>query len=531
MRPLLPLSTLALPSSTSKTTSRGRNTKGCDSCQRTRHSEVQHRLVHSTCHLATLFVFAVVLLGVTGTCGWVGWLMYARHNAYAQSVFAPALVPVPRFVEPLVPAFVPDSNFSFVQAQADLDVRLQTLNLPPSTLPCDESLSNSTFATRRYTPLTTSGPYLVAINLYNSQHVIPTLARTLLEVAEFLGPRNVHVSIFENGSTDNTTLALAHVAAALTAVRVEHTIKSDTRVTDWKRVDRIDQLAIYRNVALSPVVAGLDDRPFRDVVFINDVFAGPIDVLELLLQRREQHADAACAIDWKETSGFLSRWGAQSVKMYDNWVTRSITGNMLRNRVDIWNQARHGIEELYDPGIDAPSRDRLRRGLPVPVYSCWNGMLALDAEPFTSTRVNPQARERIGPVSSSSAAELRSSHEPTMFRTALNVPGECAASECKTIARDFWARGYNRWIIVPTVRVTYSESVYSHPHLIGIATRLRNFLQAEAKLPTLPSHLSPTIDWSLPEWRAPESVVCWSWARGFHIDLPWWRSTKEKPWR
>ncbi|GAA5830920.1 hypothetical protein JCM3766R1_006174 [Sporobolomyces carnicolor] len=504
---------------------------------RARKGLSEHRLgTGALLQLATLFVLCLVLLLGIGTCSWVGWFMYTRHNAYAQSVFSPSLRPLPRAVESLVSPF-DKSIRDLASVGSELDRRLLALNLPPSSLPSPTLAAkshldpNATFA-NRYSELPRAGPYLLALNLYDSQTVLPTLSKTLVSVSDWLGRDNVHISIFENGSRDNTTLALAHLAAALTSLGVRHTVVSDPRSTDWKRVDRIDQLAIYRNVALEPVAEGLDGRDFEDVLFVNDVFVGPTDVLELLWQRREQVADAACAIDWRRTKGFMSEWGAQSVKFYDNWVTRSIRGNMLRSRLDIFAEGRNGVEELFDPDEDAPSRDRLQHGLPVPVYSCWNGMIAMSAEPFRTTIVNPRFDTREGPMGVVPAS-LRPAAAPTVFRTALNAAGECAASECKTVAKDFWSRGYNRWIIVPTVRATYDEPTYSHPHLLDLVDRARDFIAYEATrtFASLPPHLSPTIDWSLPAFRAPSSVMCWKWARGWHIDLPSWRSTREAAWK
>lgn len=375
---------------------------------RARKGLSEHRLgTGALLQLATLFVLCLVLLLGIGTCSWVGWFMYTRHNAYAQSVFSPSLRPLPRAVESLVSPF-DKSIRDLASVGSELDRRLLALNLPPSSLPSPTLAAkshrdpNATFA-NRYSELPRAGPYLLALNLYDSQTVLPTLSKTLVSVSDWLGRDNVHISIFENGSRDNTTLALAHLAAALTSLGVRHTVVSDPRSTDWKRVDRIDQLAIYRNVALEPVAEGLDGRDFEDVLFVNDVFVGPTDVLELLWQRREQVADAACAIDWRRTKGFMSEWGAQSVKFYDNWVsvsraavfdpslwcdvlaltvrlrsrnslpaqvTRSIRGNMLRSRLDIFAEGRNGVEELFDPDEDAPSRDRLQHGLPVPVCAC-----------------------------------------------------------------------------------------------------------------------------------------------------------------
>ena len=49
-----------------------------------------------------------------------------------------------------------------------------------------------------------SHKYFFAINLYNSFDIIPDLFATLFRVASILGYHNVFVSIYENGSTDQT---------------------------------------------------------------------------------------------------------------------------------------------------------------------------------------------------------------------------------------------------------------------------------------------------------------------------------------
>jgi len=154
----------------------------------------QHRLKvegNGLLQLATLFLLCVVTLLGLGTCGWVGWFMYTRHNAYAQSVFSPSLQPNPQTLEPLVPPFGSNlpTNPSLFDAQSQLDERLLSLSLPPSTLSSPALSapshfdSNTTLATR-YSSLPSSGPYLFALNLYNSQTVIPTLAQTLLSVSD-----------------------------------------------------------------------------------------------------------------------------------------------------------------------------------------------------------------------------------------------------------------------------------------------------------------------------------------------------------
>lgn len=52
---------------------------------------------------------------------------------------------------------------------------------------------------------------------------------------------------------------------------------------------------------------------------------------------------------------------------------------MLRPRVDILSELRDGRSELFDRPGEEPSRSLFALGAAVPVYSCWNGMVVLDA--------------------------------------------------------------------------------------------------------------------------------------------------------
>ncbi|GAA5839126.1 hypothetical protein JCM11251_003683 [Rhodosporidiobolus azoricus] len=552
-----------------------------------------------------LYTLLVAILSLTVffalfILGWSAHVMYSRHNAYAQAVFAQPMVPEPRLVEGGVPAFPQWMRANQTKRrgedvvheeaeeedawekqrvsaiQAEIDSRFHALNLPLSTaLPCatieddavllsrylalggiaSSSLSSTTYAR--------SGTTFFALNLYNSEKVLPSLSRALIALSSFLEPETVHVSIFENGSTDNTTVALAHLAAALTALGTPHTILSEPDSTPWDKVDRIAQLSIYRNIALLPLsnltatfpsvppTSSTSQEP-EDVVFINDVFVCPRDVLELLFQRRVQKADAACAMDWRENKGLAKRWNG-SVKFYDNWVSRSLTGHLFRFKFDILGEWRNGVKELFDQPGEEYSKARWQKGLPVPVYSCWNGVLALSAAPFLSASISPR-------YASSSASyhpdhwqrpmPISAGDRPVRFRSALTTKGECSASECKTLARDFWTRGFDRWIVVPTVRVTYDLAAYLHPQLVALSSlnppsfsklsllepratsssATPSSAEAPVSLSAVESSdpdLDERIHWS--SLTPPSAIVCFAWARGWHIDLEWWRATLERP--
>uniref|UniRef100_A0A0K3CBJ4 Delta-aminolevulinic acid dehydratase n=1 Tax=Rhodotorula toruloides TaxID=5286 RepID=A0A0K3CBJ4_RHOTO len=508
-------------------------------------------------------ILAASILALAAVLAALASLVYLRHFRTVYRVYEDPLVPDPREVEGMVGRFprslarsasemeepVGPLAWRLQAIEDELQARFDGMGLPGMTsLPCAGISVNDTSLTSRYSALRQTGPSeprqgktLLALNLYNSEDVLPTLSHALLTVTSFLDPSTVHVSIFENGSTDNTTLALAHLAAALTALGASHTILSDPRKTNWKAVDRIAQLAVYRNVVLAPLER---DEDFDDIVFINDVFVCPSDILELIFQRKAQEADAACATDWIANKGWASRLNPD-VRFYDSWVSRSLSGETLRRQEDFLATLRKGVNVLFDQPGEERYKARWDKGLPVPVYSCWNGLLALDAQPFTSTSISPRYDLSSSLPSSSRKSWPRdspiASTEPARFRSALNNPGECAASECKLIAKDFWSRGFDRWLvrhflpssfersfdretleqIVPSVRVTYSEPVYSNPSLLSLSS-----LHPPSPSPTLDAE--ERIDW--PSYTPPEEVVCWAWTPGPHVDFEWARAVWERPY-
>lgn len=57
----------------------------------------------------------------------------------------------------------------------------------------------------RYASLRRSNSTIfLALNLQNSAEILPTLIQELPSILEFLGPHRVHVSVYENGSEDET---------------------------------------------------------------------------------------------------------------------------------------------------------------------------------------------------------------------------------------------------------------------------------------------------------------------------------------
>ncbi len=267
--------------------------------------------------------------------------------------------------------------------------------------------------------------YYFAINLYNSFDIIPDLFAALFRVASILGYHNVFVSIYENGSTDQTKALLRIFDALTRSVGMRVTIRTSTR-TRGAFNHRIEYLAEVRNSAFVPLheLRDSEGEYFDSIVFMNDILPCVDDLLELIWQSRMNNAGITCAAD------YMYHEEMQSPVFYDNWVARDINGTALENAP--FEKVFHHQESAL----------RWQRHLPVQVQSCWNGIAVLDPAPFYSP---PHVR----------------------FRMAKITEGECSASECSLICNDYWEAGYGRIMMVPRVKLAYdSVSADSQEFLI-----------------------------------------------------------------
>jgi alpha-1,3-mannosyltransferase len=81
------------------------------------------------------------------------------------------------------------------------------------------------------------------------------------------------------------------------------------------------------------------------------------------------------------------------------------------------------------------SAERVKKGLPLPVQCCWNGMAAFSALPFKQ------------------GIKIRS-----------HLAGECAASECSLLCDDMHRMGYRNVMVDPSVRVAYKADDFNRMH-------------------------------------------------------------------
>lgn len=141
--------------------------------------------------------------------------------------------------------------------------------------------------------------YFIAINLYNSFDVIPDLFATLFRVSAVLGYQNVYVSIYENGSSDQTKALLKIFDALARTVGMRIIIRTSMR-TRGQFNHRIEYLAEVRNAAMVPLweLRDTEGEMFDSIIFMNDILPCVDDVLELIWQSRRQNAGITCAADY-----------------------------------------------------------------------------------------------------------------------------------------------------------------------------------------------------------------------------------------
>lgn len=334
--------------------------------------------------------------------------------------------------------------------------------------------------------------YFFAINLYNSFDVIPDLFATLFRVAAILGYHNVYVSIYENGSSDQTKALLRIFDALTRSVGMRITIRTSMR-TRGAFNHRIEYLAEVRNAAFVPLheLRDSENEYFDTIIFMNDVLPCVDDILELIWQSRTNNAGITCAAD------YMYHEEIGSPVFYDNWVARDINGTALENAP---------FEAIFH---HPDSGQRFQRHLPIQVQSCWNGIAVLDPAPFYSP---PHVR----------------------FRMARITEGECSASECSLICNDYWEAGYGRILMVPRVKLAYDRRVYDiiHPQRRNL-TAIRGYVRLGG-LPDNPRTDPQDRSWFGPHDRlfteeeseplnfkpGPDHVWCWGWDGAGDLEGP-----------
>jgi hypothetical protein len=198
----------------------------------------------------------------------------------------------------------------------------------------------------------------------------------IVALTKRFGTDNFYVSVYESGSWDDSKAALHELDQHLEKLGVNRTIVLDTTTHQdeisqppgsfgWidtpqhtRELRRIPYLSRLRNLSLSPLqTMAKSGVVFDKILFLNDVIFTADDVATLLNTNRGIYA-AAFALDF-----------AKPPRYYDTFALRDSEGH--ETVMQTWPYFRSWI-----------SRSAVKRNEPVPVTSCWNGMVFMDAQPF-----------------------------------------------------------------------------------------------------------------------------------------------------
>lgn len=300
--------------------------------------------------------------------------------------------------------------------------------------------------------------FFFALDLFQAASVMPQLLTSILQTIKFLGPKYCYLSIVEGRSTDGTSKFLLALKTKAEELGFPYSLVQSSMDSKSETNDRIETLSKLRNLALAPLLK--DEAQFDSeettIIFINDISLCPNDILELIHQRRVQGADMACPMDYSDDGLF-----------YDVWVARSMTGDIFFEipPSGLWKYAKN---LLWD---DAMAKRRLNAHLPFQVFSCWNGMAVMSVKPFLEKSIR--------------------------FRR--NFADECYMGEPTLLCKDFWANGFGKIFVVPSVWVAYSQNAS-----IAIK-RSQGYVEDHVHDSEPNAGLQELIDW---EERPPSRIKC-----------------------
>ncbi|EWC48789.1 hypothetical protein DRE_00094 [Drechslerella stenobrocha 248] len=292
------------------------------------------------------------------------------------------------------------------------------------------------------------GKVYIAANHWISAKVLkPYWINGLLLLIQQLGPENVFVSIYENGSWDETPAMLRELDEILDKMGVARRVLIEAvthreQVAElvaqgddkpgWvmtsrgkKELRRIPVLAKLRNRLLEPLeqLQRQGRGAFDRILFLNDVVFTAQDVIRLLKTRNGNYT-AACSVDFNKPHQY-----------YDTFALRDSYG-------------REAPAQRFPFFASGESQEAMMDGRPVPVKSCWNGMVAFDAAPF----LRPQNPLRFRAVDDSLAVS--------------HVEGsECCLIHADNAKHGFHSRQRAGVWVNPMVRVGYNFPAYQYQRL------------------------------------------------------------------
>ncbi|KAI9746104.1 MAG: hypothetical protein M1818_000785 [Claussenomyces sp. TS43310] len=220
--------------------------------------------------------------------------------------------------------------------------------------------------------------FIASIHRNNEKILRSHWNAAILGLVSYYGADNVFISVYESGSIENTKEALRELDGELDRLSVDRSIILDehdqleevsrkleegeegwiwTIRHKWE-LRRIPYLANLRNKVLEPLKAQASvGRKYDVVLWLNDVVFTTEDVTTLLATRGGSY-DAVCSLDF-----------SNAIIYYDTFALRDSKG-------------QKALPQTWPYFQSSASRSALMANQPVPVKSCWNGIVAFKSAPF-----------------------------------------------------------------------------------------------------------------------------------------------------
>ncbi|KAF2128532.1 glycosyltransferase family 69 protein [Dothidotthia symphoricarpi CBS 119687] len=337
------------------------------------------------------------------------------------------------------------------------------------------------------TPTNHERIFIASIHWNNEAILRSHWNKAVVELVKSLGPKNVFVVVLESGSWDDSKGALRELDAELAqldvprSIMLEETTHADEmhrtpspNETGWawtsrgrKELRRIPYLANLRNRVMLEMLKAVEGnaQSFDKVVWLNDVVFTTKDVVTLLSTNGGEYA-TACSLDFSRPPLY-----------YDTFALRDISGAKT-------------ITQTWPYFSNSVSRRAIVSNEVVPVQSCWNGLVAMDARPFLG-------------------------REPLRFRGITDELAEMhlEGSECCLIHADNPLSATKGVYINPDVRVGYNAEAYNVVNALlawpTSSERIKGMWKSRmATLPALWRFKSENlvIHWRLKRWEAQQSA-------------------------
>ena len=286
------------------------------------------------------------------------------------------------------------------------------LNNKENTLPIASS-KNTTF-------------YITA-TIFNMETIMPKYIKEMKKLINYLGKRNVIISIVENGdSEDDTINYLKEFQEYLNNEKIINRFLLEHEIDDPRKKEeeyiylstlRIKYYAELRNRCLDFLyeLPGLDFDNTK-IIFFNDVIFEYQDIINLLATNNEDY-DAVCGMDFYDY-------------FYDTWVSLDLNGYSLKYRFPFF--------------VNKEAQDLVTNHRPVRVFSCWNGVTAFNASPLKNKTIQFRYRDN---------------EEERKYRI-HNSEHYNYESECTYFHIDLFSLGYTRTFVNPDVRFAYKMEDY-----------------------------------------------------------------------